>query len=193
MRVRLVLASGSPRRAQLLDALGLEFAIEAPDVDESRHPSEPPHAYVERLARNKAEAVVRSGVVTVGADTVVVHDGTVLGKPVHPSEAQSMLRRLSGGVHHVVSGVAVSALVEGEVVTEAVVESATVHMAAMTEAEILAYIATGEPLDKAGSYALQGRGGVLVESVEGHPTTVVGLPVPAVARLLARRGLLVLG
>ncbi|CAN5802929.1 Maf family nucleotide pyrophosphatase [soil metagenome] len=193
MSVTLVLASGSPQRADLLGTLGVEFSIEVPVVDEARLPGEPPHTYVERLARSKAEMVARPGVVAVGADTAVVHEGQVLGKPLHPAEAIATLRRLAGEVHHVVTGVAVSAHVEGGLVTESVVESATVRMAPMTDTEIAAYVATGEPLDKAGSYALQGRGGVLVQSVDGHPTTVVGLPVPVVVRLLARRGIVVLG
>ena len=99
-----------------------------------------------------------------------------------------MLARLAGEVHHVVTGVAVAGVEDGRLEVESVVESARVRMAPLTEEEIAAYVATGEPLDKAGAYALQGRGGLLVESVEGHPTTIVGLPLPAARRLLARRG-----
>jgi septum formation protein len=186
---RLVLASSSPRRAELLRVLGVAFDIVPTDIDESRRPDEHPHAYVERLAREKAEsATVRLGTVVLAADTAVVHEGEVLGKPGHPAEARTMLARLSGEVHHVVTGVAVAGVEDGRLEVESVVESARVRMAALTVEEIASYVATGEPLDKAGAYALQGRGGLLVESVEGHPTTIVGLPLPATRRLLARRG-----
>jgi len=186
---RLVLASGSHRRAELLALLGLDFEVQAPDVDESRLPGEEPHAYVERLARAKAVAVAVPDAITLGGDTAVVHHGTILGKPVHPAEARTMLRRLSGDDHHVVSGVAVAVVEGGRVVVEALVESALVRFATMTDTEIDSYVGTGEPLDKAGGYAIQLRGGVFVESIEGHPSTVVGLPLPPVRRLLARHGL----
>lgn len=186
---RLVLASSSPRRAELLRLVGIAFDIVPTDIDESRRPDEHPHGYVERLAREKAEsATVTLGTVVLAADTAVVHEGDVLGKPAHPAEARTMLARLAGEVHHVVTGVAVAGVEDGRLEVESVVESARVRMAALTEEEIAAYVATGEPLDKAGAYALQGRGGLLVESVEGHPTTVIGLPLPAARRLLARRG-----
>lgn len=191
--MRLVLASRSPRRAELLSLLGVEYSIEEPDVDESRHPGEHPHAYVERLARAKAEAVAGDDVVALGADTVVVHDGSVLGKPGHPAEARAMLGHLSGDIHHVVTGVAVSGATEGRLTTESVVESATVRFGSMTDGEIEAYVAGGEPLDCAGAYAMQGQGGIFVEGIDGHPSTVIGLPLPATARLLARRGITSLG
>lgn len=186
---RLILASGSPRRADLLALLGLDFDIQAPVVDESRLPGEEPHAYVERLARAKAVAVAAPDAITLGGDTVVVHHGKILGKPMHPAEARTMLRRLSGDDHQVVSGVAVAVVEGGRVVVEALVESALVRFATMTDTEIDFYVGTGEPLDKAGAYAIQERGGVFVESIEGHPSTVVGLPLPPVRRLLARHGL----
>lgn len=190
---RLILASGSPRRAALLDTLGLDYEVRAADVDETARPDEHPHALVERLARSKAALEVNPGEVVLGADTVVVHEGHVLGKPAHPAEARTMLRHLSGAVHHVASGVAVAALEGGELVVESVVVTAMVRMAALTDDEIAAYVETGEPLDKAGAYAIQERGGVFVEAIEGHPTTVVGLPIPDARRLLARRGVYVLG
>ena len=189
---RLVLASSSPRRAELMGIIGLPFDVVAVDIDETRRPGEHPHAYVERLAREKAEAAtITLEVVVIGADTAVVHDGEVLGKPAHPAEAETMLSRLSGDVHHVVTGVAVATVDGGRLEVESTVESARVRFAVLTHDEIAAYVATGEPLDKAGAYALQGRGGLFVESVEGHPTTIVGLPLPATRRLLARRGFLV--
>lgn len=189
---RLVLASSSPRRAELMAILGLAFEITPVDIDETRLPGEHPHAYVERLAREKAEAAtITLDVVVIGADTAVVHEGEVLGKPAHPAEAESMLSRLSGEVHHVVTGVAVATVDGARLEVESTVESARVRFSVLTHEEIAAYVATGEPLDKAGAYALQGRGGLFVESVEGHPTTIVGLPLPATRRLLARRGIMV--
>ena len=185
---RLVLASRSPRRAELLAVFGLPFDVLPADVDESRQPGEHPNGYVERLARDKAEAVAGPEVIALGADTAVVHEGDVLGKPAHPAEALAMLRRLSGETHHVVTGVAVAAIVDEQVLIESVVETARVTMAVLTDDEVAAYVATGEPLDKAGAYAIQGRGGLFVESIEGHPSTVVGLPLPAARRLLSRHG-----
>lgn len=185
---RLVLASTSPRRAELLELLGVAFEVVAPDVEEVREPGEPPHGYVERAARDKAAAAAVPGAVTVGADTAVVHDGEVLGKPAHPAEAAAMLKRLSGDTHHVVTGVAVAEVDDGRMVLESMVESTLVRFATVTAEEIAAYVETGEPLDKAGAYALQGRGGLLVEAIEGHPSTVIGLPLSATRRLLARRG-----
>jgi septum formation protein len=184
----LVLASRSPRRSDLLRSVGLAFVVEPADVDESLRPDEHPHAYVERLARAKAEEVAGPARVCLGGDTVVVHDGVILGKPAHPSEARAMLRRLRGNDHHVVSGVAVARLADGSMRIDSMVVSALVRFGAMTDGEVDAYVDGGEPLDCAGAYALQGRGGVYVDSIDGHPSTVIGLPLPATMRLLARAG-----
>lgn len=191
--MKLLLASGSPRRKDLLDTLGLSFTVEAPDVDESRRQGEDPMAYVERLARSKATARAGNEVVSLGADTVVVHRGRVLGKPLHPSEARAMLKALSGSTHHVLTAVAVAGVEGGEVAVESAVDSALVRFHSLTDEEIDSYIGTGEPLDKAGAYAIQGRGALLVESIEGHPSTVVGLPLPTTRRLLSRHGIEALG
>lgn len=188
---RLVLASRSPRRSDLLKSLGLVFGVVPGDVDESRLPEEDPHSYVERVARAKAEAVAAVGTVTLGADTVVVHEGHVMGKPAHPAEARAMLARLSGDTHMVLTGVAVTTVEASGLETEVVVETALVRFLDLTAAEISAYVATGEPLDKAGAYAISGKGAVFVDRIEGHPTTVIGLPLPATRRLLARRGMAV--
>lgn len=185
---RLVLASASPRRADLLASLGVSFDVIPAGIDERRHPDENPSVYVERLAGEKAAAVADPGRITIGADTVVVHEGQVLGKPRHPAEARATLERLSDDTHHVVSGVAVAVMGDTGLELESLVETALVRFAPMTTAEIADYVDTGEPLDKAGSYALQGMGGAFVESIEGHPSTVVGLPLPAVRRLLSRHG-----
>lgn len=185
----LVLASGSPRRRELLAMIGLDFEVVVPDVDESRHPDEPPAEYVERVARDKALAAARPEAVVLGADTTVVAEGHVLGKPAHPAEARSMLLKLSGAVHAVYTGVAVVAAGE----THSAVDVATVRFSPLTEEEIAAYVATGEPMDKAGAYALQGMGAVFVEAVEGSPSTVVGLPLHLTARLLRAAGVPLLG
>lgn len=180
----MVLASGSPRRAALLNQLALEFDVEPPDVDESRLPDERPDAYVERLAREKALTANAPETLVVAADTAVVHEGHLIGKPGHPEEARSTLRRLAGQVHEVVTGLAVA--VDDDV--HSLVDVTTVRMLPMTEDEISGYVETGEPMDKAGSYALQGRGGIWVESISGSPFTVVGLPIHLLPRLILRVG-----
>lgn len=182
--MRLILASKSPRRAELLDRIGLEFEVVPADVDESRRPDEGPGVYVERLAVDKATAVAGPDTVVVAADTAVVHKGHVLGKPAHPEEARRMLRSLQGETHDVFTGVAVAG--GGEVAS--LVDVTEVRMASMTPDEIADYVDTGEPMDKAGSYALQGRGGLYVESLTGNPFTVIGLPVHLLPRLTARVG-----
>lgn len=186
--MRLILASGSPRRVRLLHQLGLEFEVEPSEVDETRLPDEPPAAHVERLARHKAAVSLAPNAVVVAADTVVVHGGKVLGKPAHPEEARSMLRRLQADTHEVFTGLAVSARDGSSPVTHSEVDVTTVAMLPMTEEEIDAYVSSGEPMDKAGAYALQGIGGVFVEAVHGSPYTVIGLPVHLLPRLLARVG-----
>jgi septum formation protein len=182
--LKLVLASGSPRRRELLAALNLRFEVRSPDIDETRFPDEMPGAYVERIARAKAIAVAGSDDVTVAADTTVVFEGKVMGKPGHPEEARSMLRRLQGARHEVLTGLAVSSRDE----THSLVDSTEVEIMSMTDEEIAAYVAGGEPMDKAGAYALQGEGGVFVTSVHGSPSTVVGLPIHQLPRLLGRVG-----
>jgi septum formation protein len=184
----LVLASGSPRRADILATAGLDFDILEPGVDETRRPDETPETYVERLARAKAEAVAGDGVIAIGADTVVVAQGRILGKPGHPEEARSMLRELQGGRHIVLTGLAVSGLGPDGPATLSVVDSTEVVMGSMTEEEISGYVAGGEPMGKAGAYALQGRGGLFVEAVHGSPYTVIGLPVHLLPRLLLGLG-----
>ena len=182
--MRMVLASGSPRRAALLNQLGLEFDVDPPDVDESRLPEERPEAYVERLAREKALTANAPETLVVAADTAVVHEGHLMGKPGHPEEARSMLRHLAGQVHEVVTGLAVAVADD----VHSLVDVTTVRMLPMTADEINEYVESGEPMDKAGSYALQGRGGMFVESISGSPFTVVGLPIHLLPRLILRVG-----
>lgn len=186
--MELVLASGSPRRQELLRSLGLTFRVEPPHVDESRLPGEEPATYVDRIARMKAARAVGPDRVVLAADTTVVFDGHVLGKPAHPAEARAMLAQLTGETHAVFTGVAVAS--NGEV--SSTVERSLVKLLPLTDLEIAAYVATGEPMDKAGAYALQGLGGVFVEAVSGSPSNVIGLPLHAAARLLRAHGLDVL-
>ena len=190
--MELVLASGSPRRRDLLAGLGLEFTVEPPDVDEARYPDEAPDDYVVRVARSKAEAVARPEAVVIAADTTVVHDGHVMGKPSHPAEARGMLRRLAGDAHTVYTGVAVARAENGTITIETAVAQSVVRFTDLTEAEIAAYVETGEPMDKAGAYALQGIGATFVESVEGSPSNVIGLPMHLAARLLRSAGIAIL-
>jgi septum formation protein len=184
---RLVLASGSLRRHDLLLSLGIHFEVVAPDVDESRRPDEEPYDYVGRVARAKVEAALAPDLVVIGADTAVVIEGRLLGKPAHPDEAESMLRRLSGDTHEVLTGVAVGWMGPEPAIVTAV-ESTLVRMLPMTDLEIVEYVATGEPMDKAGAYALGGIGAIYVDWVQGSPSSVVGLPLHTTARLLRSLG-----
>jgi septum formation protein len=182
-RERLVLASSSPRRAEILRAVGWPFETQAADVDESRREGEPPGEYVERLAREKAGAVARARLfgLVLGADTVVVVEGEVLGKPRDGEDARRMLRLLRGRWHEVLTGVA---LVRAEDARAAVAHERTrVRFAEMTEAEIDWYVSTGEPSDKAGAYAVQGRAALFINGLEGDYWNVVGLPVRLVYEL----------
>jgi len=177
---RLVLASGSPRRRELLTQLGVPFEVIRPDVDETPRPGERPVDLVRRLAGAKASAVDRDPV--LAADTIVDLDGEVFGQPRDPDDATRMLRRLSGRTHRVHTGVALRA--EGE--EDVAVVTTLVTMVAITSGALQWYLGTGEPFDKAGAYAIQGAGGVLVEGVRGSVSNVVGLPLTTVAELLRR-------
>ncbi len=187
LAVRIILASGSPRRRHLLEELGLELVIRAADIDETPREGEDAAAYVERLAIEKGAAVVAESAdlaaddVVISADTIVVLDGELLGKPVDDTDAASMLRRLSGRTHEVMTGVAVH--VDGSV--ESLVETTVVHFAELTDADIAWYVGTGEPADKAGAYGMQGRGGAFVVRIEGSYDNVIGLPRHRIRHLLA--------
>jgi septum formation protein len=184
--VRLVLASASPRRRELLEAAGIPFDVDTADVDETRLAGEPAHAYVERLARLKADTVARRhpARAVLGADTVVVAGGEVLGKPADAAHAAAMLRRLSGGAHEVLTGVALC----WSGATSARVDRTVVHMVELSEADIAWYVASGEPVDKAGAYAIQGLASRFITRIEGSYGTVVGLAVASVLQLMAHAG-----
>jgi septum formation protein len=188
----LILASSSPRRRELLQTLGLPFTVMTSDVDESTQPGMSPEAVVEELALRKARAVASrldAGVV-LGSDTVVVLDGHILGKPADEPDAFRMLSALQGREHTVYSGVALIDAATGRL--EVAHSKTVVRIRPLTEREIRAYIATKEPMDKAGSYAIQGIGSTLVESIEGDYFTVVGLPLCLTANLLSRFGITLL-
>jgi septum formation protein len=158
-------------------------------VDETPHPGEEPEAYVLRLAREKAGAVARPGELVLAADTTVVVDGEILGKPLDADDARRMLRQLAGREHEVLTGIALAEPNHGDggrSVAQA--DLSRVRMAPLTDEEIDWYVATGEPMDKAGAYGIQGLGSLFVEAVDGNYTNVVGLPVPAVYRLFAELG-----
>lgn len=168
--------------------LGLAFDTIAPAVDEMRLPDEEPHDYVERVARAKAAAVAGPDRIALAADTAVVIEGHVLGKPTHPEEAKSMLRRLSGKTHEVLTGVALARTGDRlEMWSE--VSSTLVRFLLLTEEEIADYVDGGEPMDKAGAYALNGSGAIFIESVSGSPSGVIGLPLHLTARLFRSAGL----
>jgi septum formation protein len=184
--VRVVLASQSPRRRELLRLVGITHEVQPADVDESLIEGESPRAYAERLARTKAKTIERGDAVTIGSDTTVVVDGDVLGKPADEADAARMLRRLSGRSHIVIT--AVAAEWKGTLVSD--VEEVGVTFRSLTDADIAAYIATGEPMDKAGAYGIQGYGATIVERVNGDYFAVMGLPLNRLVRLLEGLGLI---
>jgi len=187
---RLILASASPRRRELLASLTREFDVIPSDVDETLEPVALPDAVV-RLALRKARAVAasRPAALVLAADTIVVIDGRALGKPADPAEARAMLRTLRGRSHEVMTGVVVLDAATGRHAAETVLSRVT--MAGYSDAAIDAYVAGGEPLDKAGAYAIQGEGGALVAGLQGSRSNVVGLPLETTAALLRRFGVAV--
>jgi septum formation protein len=181
-RLPLILASTSPRRQAMLASLGLWFHICPPEVDEHRLPYTTPRDHALKLAQAKARACQEKGAVIIGADTVVAQGEHILGKPADTAEALTMLRLLAGSEHAVHTGVCIRRGTE----EHAFVVSARVRMAAVPDSILAAYASTGEGLDKAGGYALQGIGGFLVETVSGSVSAVIGLPLAeTVSALLA--------
>lgn len=186
----LILASASPRRRELLAQAGFTFEVHPAHIPEDPHPNEDPISYVIRLAREKAQSVFAefsskgpAPPQVVGADTTVTLDNQILGKPENPADAARMLRLLSGRTHRVITGVA---LVTADA-TEVAAEITAVRFLTLSDEEIAAYIATGEPMDKAGAYAIQGRAARWIPRIEGDYFNVVGLPIALVSTLLESR------
>lgn len=181
---RLILASRSPRRAELLSRLGLEYEVRVRDVDESLLPDEGPAEAAQRLALLKAQAALDDDALAIGCDTLVVHRGDILGKPMHRDEAVEMVCGLQGDEHRVYTGVALAAT--GRV--ETAVEVTRVWCRSLDLRECEEYVATGEPMDKAGAYGIQGFGAAIVERIEGDYFNVMGLPIQRLLELFRRFG-----
>jgi septum formation protein len=190
--MKLILASASPRRAEILADAGISFALLAVNVDESPLSGESAEAMCRRLADAKARAAVsRIGtvsepIIVVAADTTVEIDGEILGKPASAEAAREMLRKLSGRNHRVLTALSLIRLPDGA--TRSDLESTAVCFSALSEKEIEEYVATGEPMDKAGAYGIQGRAGIFIERIEGCYFNVVGLPLAALYRNLKELG-----
>jgi septum formation protein len=184
---RVVLASASPRRRQLLDLVGITHEVRPSNIDETMRPRETPRRHAERLAREKATAIATRDpdLITIAADTIVVINGKVLGKPKDAHDAARMLALLSGREHVVTTAVAVS---RGKKLRSAV-EEVRVKFRRLRDDEIEAYIATGEPMDKAGAYGIQGYGATIVERIEGDYFAVMGLPIVRLVGLLRDVGI----
>lgn len=183
---RVILASQSPRRRELLTLVGIPHEVRPAHIDESYRPGEEPGAHAERLAREKAAAVARDepDAVVIGSDTIVVLDGDVLGKPRDEAHAAQMLGRLAGRSHVVMTAVAV----QWRGVERSAVEAVGVTFQPLTVQDIHAYIGTGEPMDKAGAYGIQGYGATIVERVDGDYFAVMGLPLQRLVRLMGELG-----
>ena len=181
-----ILASQSPRRRELLSLVGITHAVQPADIDETQWPNEDPRAHCERLAREKVATVAERepDALVIGSDTIVILDGDVLGKPADDAEARATLGRLSGRSHVVMTAVAVRW--RGQV--RSAVEEVGVTFHQLSATEIAEYVATGEPMDKAGAYGIQGYGATIVARVDGDYFAVMGLPLQRLVRLLAELG-----
>lgn len=194
MNAKIILASSSPRRRQLLANLGVEFEVITSDCDESFDPSLPPPEVVKLLAQRKAEAVFAAlppevlcqKVIVIGADTVVAYGGKIMGKPVDKADAAETLSRLSGKAHRVYTGLALVGISGGKPITAVDASEAKIFFSEISDAEIMRYVDTGEPLDKAGSYGIQGIAGAFVERIDGDYFGTVGLPLCLLRQMLLR-------
>jgi septum formation protein len=187
--MKLILASASPRRAEILHDAGFHFVVLSSAIDETVYPGESPQDLVERLAMAKAELVAARAVgpaIVIGADTEVTLDGRIFGKPRSSDEARRMLEKLSGRTHAVLTGVALIRLPDAE--RRTFVESTLVHFAALSDEQVTRYLATGEPHDKAGAYAIQGHAGRFIPRIEGCYFNVVGLPLARLTHALTELG-----
>ena len=185
--MRVILASQSPRRRELLSLVGIEHEVQPADIDESPWPDEAPVPHTERLARAKAQVIAARApdALVIAADTIVVIDGAILGKPAGIPEARAMLAQLSGRTHEVCTGMAVA---QGERVESAVVR-VSVRFRRLDDDTIARYVNTGEPMDKAGAYGIQGYGATIVEHIEGDYFAVMGLSLVTIVQLAERMGL----
>jgi septum formation protein len=184
---RIVLASASPRRRELLELVGIAYTAIPADIDESIQGDESPVTHAERLARGKAAVVAAQhpDALVIAADTIVVLDGEIMGKPRTQDDARRMLSALSGATHTVVTGM--TCVYNGE--TESAVETVSVTFRTLTDAEIREYIATGEPMDKAGAYGIQGYGATIVRRIDGDYFAVMGLSLVTLVELMQRLGI----
>lgn len=180
--MKLILASASPRRKEILSTIGLTFEVKVSDVDESIQPSEQPYDYVKRLAYEKAMNIanVSEAALIIGGDTIVVIDDRILLKPTGIEDARAMLKTLSGRAHQVMTGIAVINNQTGDYYNNVAITDVTMKI--YSDDWIEQYISTGEPMDKAGAYGIQGIGAILVDKVEGDYNTVVGLPVSEIIK-----------
>lgn len=181
---RLILASRSPRRAEILGRLGLSYETIPSDIDESVAGGEAPEAAAERLARLKAQSAARVGALSIGCDTLVVHEGAVLGKPASEAEAREMLGRLQGDEHAVYTGIAIATPER----VESAVETTRVWFRSLDPQECAEYVASGESMDKAGAYGIQSFGAAIVARIDGDYFNVMGLPIQKLLELLRRFG-----
>lgn len=181
--IKLILASGSPRRAELLRSAGIDFTVRVADLDEKLLPNELPRDYVVRLSREKAQAVAADGELVLGADTTVVILNEIAAKPIDDNDARRMLKLLNGKWHEVLTGV--SLVSDGKVMSD--VALTRVKFTKLSDEEIDWYVASGEPMDKAGAYGIQGYASRFVERIEGSYSNVVGLPVQMVYQMLERQ------
>ncbi len=185
--MRVILASQSPRRRELLALVGIDHEVQPADIDETPWPNEEPVSHTERLARGKAQVIAARApdALVIAADTIVVIDGAILGKPADIADARAMLRRLSGRTHEVCTAMAVAC---GERVESAVVR-VPVRFRALDDDTIARYVNTGEPMDKAGAYGIQGYGATIVEHIEGDYFAVMGLSLVTIVQLAERMGM----
>lgn len=181
---KIVLASGSPRRSEIMNSVGWPFTKDVPDIDESERDGESPEDYVRRLAREKAQAVAGShpGEIVLAADTTVVINGRIIGKPTDEAHAREMIEMLSGNWHEVLTGVAVARNGDAEVG----MQRTRVKFVSMTDKEIEFLVSEGDPLDKAGAYAVQAQAALFIEAIDGDYWNVVGLPISLVYEMVKK-------
>lgn len=186
---KIILASGSPRRKQILEQFGLNFTVEVSDYEEKSIPGIAPSKFVETLSLEKAKAVAKNhnDAIIIGADTIVVLDNQILGKPKTKENAREMLKKLSGNTHSVFTGFTIIDTVNKRTITNHVVTK--IKFKNLSEEEISAYIKTGEPMDKAGAYGYQGRGALFVEYIEGDYFSVLGFPILKIFEILKELGI----